>query len=146
MSAIIDRLDEIEARANAATKGPWVYGGKNRINTPTIDVDEADWGGEDLSGYAIHAQQDTGAWRYADAEFMAHAREDVPWLIEQVRKRDAALQAVHQIAFDPDTESALEVGQIRNGPYIEGVSKDEALRYARDALRDIRDAIEEALS
>lgn len=58
----------------------------------------------------------------------------------------AALRAVHQIAFDPDTESALEVGQIRNGPYIEGVSKDEALSYARDALRDIRRAIEEALS
>jgi len=46
------RLDEIEARAHAATEGPW------------------------------------------DADFIAHARTDVPWLIEQVRKRDAALQAV----------------------------------------------------
>ena len=29
-----------------------------------------------------------------DAEFIAHARADVPWLIEQVRKREAALRAV----------------------------------------------------
>ena len=28
------------------------------------------------------------------ADFIAHARTDVPWLIEQVRKRDAALRAV----------------------------------------------------
>ena len=101
-----DRLNEIEARASAATEGPWVYGGKNRIATPVIDVDEADWGGEELSGYAIHAQQDTGAWRYADAEFMAHARTDVPWLIEQVRKRDAALQAALDL-HKPVTEGVI---------------------------------------
>ena len=32
-----DRLNEIEARANAATKGPWSYEGKNHIEKPLIE-------------------------------------------------------------------------------------------------------------
>ena len=108
-----DRLAQIKARADAATEGPWAYGGKNRITTPVIDVDEADWGGEGLSGYAIHAQQDTGAWRYADAAFMAHARTDVPALV-------AALRAVLDLAdywatqstdYDEDTEQQIDDGK-----------------------------------
>ena len=134
-----DRLDQIEARANAATEGPWTpdeytevdpdgFHELSRVIAPDPDGD--DW----CAIGVVH----TGILR-PDADFIAAARTDVPALV-------AALRAVHQIAFDPDTESALEVGQIRNGPYIEGVSKDEALSYARDALRDVRDAIEEALS
>ena len=68
------------------------------------------------------------------------APEDVAALV-------AALRAVHQIAFDPDTINALEHGAIEFGPNIyEAVSVGDALGYARDALRDIRRAIEEALN
>ena len=124
-----DRLDQIAARANAATKGPWSYGGRNRIQTPVIDVDEADWGGEGLSGYAIHAQQDTGAWRYADAEFMAHARADVPALV-------AALRAVLEWA---DTWEA--------SPTVGSNSAEQwEFDTLRDAGRELRAAIEAALA
>ena len=37
----------------------------------------------------------------ADAEFISHARTDVPWLLEQVKLRDKALEAVlemHELA------------------------------------------------
>ena len=127
-----DRLDQIAARANAATKGPWSYGGRNRIQTPVIDVDEADWGGEGLSGYAIHAQQDTGAWRYADAEFMAHARADVPALV-------AALRAVLE---EIDKRGKLVTEVLPPSLAARAVSSYQFNVYASDIIR----AIEEALS
>ena len=125
-----DRLNEIEARANAATEGPWeayrpnpAYRIYEICSTTPQGLDETL---AEVSGYD-------------DAEFMAHARADVPALV-------AALRAVHQIAFDPDIVSALEHGVVRDGPGVGvGISAPEAMGYAVEALRDIRAAIEEAL-
>ena len=66
------RLDKIEARANAATKGPWMeictdYGGDQWIRRSGQHHD-----GPDLTD--------------ADAEFITNARTDIPWLIEVVRE------------------------------------------------------------
>ena len=59
----------------------------------------------------------------------------------------AAIRAVQQIAFDPDIVSALEHGVVRDGPGTGvGISTAEALNYAVEALRDIRNAITEALA
>ena len=74
-------IDLIEARANAATPGPW---------------SEA-WEGE------IHAHPGLG-WemvlrvpeaddRPADCAFVAHAREDIPALIAEVRRMRAVVDA-----------------------------------------------------
>jgi hypothetical protein len=54
---------------------------------------------------------------------------------------EAREQAVREIAFDPDTISALERGAIGTPPNVDGLSKDEALGYAVDALRGIRRAL-----
>ena len=81
-------LDGIEARANAATDGPWdyPYPGKNYITTPVdIDVTEADWGGEGLRRYRLACSDDRNAWRAQDVEFIAHARTDVPALVAALR-------------------------------------------------------------
>lgn len=80
-----DRLAAIQARADAATEGPWEYIGRNSIVTPPIDVDEADWGAEGHAGLRIHTSQDSHAYRYADAAFIAHARQDVPALVAALR-------------------------------------------------------------
>ena len=130
-----DRLDEIEARANAATKGPWAtyrdgIASPAFVNAPSTAVCE-------IQSDSFVREPDQGD---ADGSFIALARTDVPALV-------AALRAVHQIASDPDTISALEHGAVEFGPNIyEAVSVGDALSYARDALRDIRTAIEEALS
>lgn len=109
-------LDAIEARANAATPGPWRYLGKNRIDTPVIDVDEANWGGEELSGYRLICADDDGAWRYADVEFIAHARADVPALVARVRELHAA---VEQVRAECDRLEAM-------------TTRDNSQRIARD--------------
>ena len=86
----MNRLNEIEARANAATEGPW-----EGIRYP-----------DGLLGRVI-ASDELGVCIAedfpddADAKFIAHARTDVPWLLEQVKLRDKALEAVlemHELA------------------------------------------------
>jgi hypothetical protein len=86
-------LDAIEARANAASTGPW------RINTS--DKMGEDWliGGfglgrdDDGTHYYIVTTDGVRASRFdnsegakSDAEFIAAARTDVPALIERIRE------------------------------------------------------------
>ena len=76
-----DRLNEIEARANAATEGPWF------VSDDAVWVDRGEGNADGITG-------PLAPWCFGEADFIAHARADVPWLIEQVRKRDNALRAV----------------------------------------------------
>ena len=77
----MNRLDEIEARTTAATEGPWW---KNQYSD--------EWevcGHEDSCGnpYLVASE----AYR-EDAEFIAHARQDVPALVAALR----AVVAIHR--------------------------------------------------
>ena len=65
----MNRLNEIEARANAATEGPWDLIG----------------GGEYVTPVGIMVAPDDGGVNGADAEFIAHARTDVPALVAALR-------------------------------------------------------------
>ena len=74
-----DRLDKIKARADAATEGPWVR-----------DMHSPDMSGR--SGWYIRGPRKLGLRSMVlnsrmlsgDAEFIEAAREDVPWLVDQV--------------------------------------------------------------
>ena len=88
----MNRLDEIEARANAATEGPWEWEGvakaaweegANSLVPSRRPDDPVLYGyGYDASGIEVKTP--------ADAEFIAHARTDVPALV-------AALRAVLEV-------------------------------------------------
>lgn len=74
-----EQLAEIEARANAATPGPWVQSQRDTWmvyrdggGTPEVDVG----GGYDTK---------------ENANFIAHARSDVPALVAEVRRLRVAL-------------------------------------------------------
>jgi hypothetical protein len=71
------RIDEIAARAEKATKGPW-------------DVEYYELNGSDrkpiLSHYGKNATN--------DLIFIEHAREDIPFLLASQKKMREALQAV----------------------------------------------------
>jgi hypothetical protein len=89
-----DRLAEIEARVAAATEGPWtsrVIDQRQYVMGPGASVA--------LTGYVDDEDvpfDDVAA----DATFIAHARQDVPWLIAQVRARDEALTTPSRMADD----------------------------------------------
>jgi hypothetical protein len=87
-------LDEIEARAKAATPGPWtvcpmdmyIFGGDGHMiasNCPMEDTWQVRGAGAEGSGQRPEGSQD------ANAAFIAAAREDIPRLIAEVRRLQA---------------------------------------------------------
>ena len=98
--AVAERLKEIALRAGEATPGPWQWGAAalDGDHSRPNGHDDALWGGEfrvlsDGSARGEYSPDiDTEG---PDAAFIAHARDDVPWLIEQVvslRAREARLR------------------------------------------------------
>ena len=69
----MNRLDKIEARANAATEGPWMG-----IRCPDGFL------GRVIGGNGFGVAEDFPD--DADAEFIAHARTDVPALLDALEK------------------------------------------------------------
>lgn len=76
-----DRLNEIEARANAATEGPWSIVSEDGMILALVLTDEDDGLFYGDSGYDAPITTETGE----DAEFIAHARTDMPDLVGALR-------------------------------------------------------------
>lgn len=73
-------VDAIEARANAATPGPWKLWGMTVMTDRHGTGDVAD-----CDDIAFTADPDRGL-RTFNADFIAHAREDIPALVAEVRR------------------------------------------------------------
>ncbi|MDX2954567.1 hypothetical protein [Streptomyces caniscabiei] len=105
-----ERLDEIAARANATTPGPWgvyEFGGGTAIDI-AADLQDTGTGyrarreicrleDEPLDNDPTHrewtAEEDWAQVR-ADAEFIAHAPQDVRLLLAELRRQGALIAAV----------------------------------------------------
>lgn len=73
------RLDEIEARANAATEGPWEVEHHYARGVGRYVVSEVH------PPVECEGNGAGGVYRSEDAEFIAHARTDVPALVSALR-------------------------------------------------------------
>ena len=80
---IMQKLNEMQARCDAATEGPWEHlNPRNTYNHAVVDSH-----GEDL------ANDYEGVWYFEeDAEFIASARTDMPRLIDALK----AVLELHQ--------------------------------------------------
>lgn len=98
----MNRLNEIEARANAATEGPWEVKPYKGLAEDGDYVDSIVGSSQESIVYQLGCGCcDIGLEvAHPDAEFIAAARTDVPWLLEQVGLRDKALEAVLEIHQD----------------------------------------------
>lgn len=77
-----EELYAIEVRANAATPGPWTS-----ITHPTLHHSHNDVFVENDDSDLICEMVDGKVFdRLATAEFIAHAREDIPALIAEIRR------------------------------------------------------------
>jgi len=89
----VDQLAAIEARAQAATEGPWETHDGDVVQSYDIAVKTGEYSYE-REGII------PGEWvRENDAEFIANARTDVPALLALVREQQAKLdrvEALHQ--------------------------------------------------
>ena len=91
LTDLTDRLDEIEARADAATPGAWEWhpymGSGATLAKPNHPFHE------------LNILKTTDDWPpvAADAEFIAAARTDVPALLAEVRRLQAAVERVREL-------------------------------------------------
>jgi hypothetical protein len=83
-------LDAIEARAAAATDGPWMADGHEIYGSGCGILDVDQWKAETL-----RIEDPEGA--KADAEFIAHARTDVPALVARVRQQDTVIAELRAV-------------------------------------------------
>jgi hypothetical protein len=84
--------DAIEARAAAATEGPWANLGHDIGQVVYDSQGPCELVGPVMLGRAIGEAHPT------DAEFIAHARTDIPALLTALRERDATIARVRDVA------------------------------------------------
>ncbi|MFE1205681.1 hypothetical protein ACFW5V_28755 [Streptomyces sp. NPDC058762] len=103
------QLAAIQARADAATPGPWgTYRGLNARYTVQARPRTTRNGMENDGDIATLPTDRTDADSYANARFLAHAREDVPALLAEIQRltteRDAFADRVAELER-PATEA-----------------------------------------
>lgn len=83
------RLKEIEERAKAATEGPWRYEFNSGLTSEGVRYTDREhvWGPRIGINVAPN-----GDWFTHDLVFIASARQDLPWLISELRKADAKIE------------------------------------------------------
>ena len=123
----MNRLDKIEARADAATKGPWVCvlnGDESEVTYANAPITWDDHGGE--------------VFTEGDAEFIAHARTDVPALVAALKK----VLELHQPVTDGMGFTEDGYGGISPACSSCGTSDEYAVPYPCPTVTAITTALE----
>lgn len=141
-------LDAIEARANAATEGPW-----ESLATATGSSFAKQW--REIGTVGVGRGTIVGASSYhssvygevsgvriseADAEFIAASRTDVPRLVATVRDLRSQLAIAEQSVLDNQVaygSAATAAGELRDAlglPSVEGGSVADTVRRAVGVL------------
>jgi hypothetical protein len=94
------RLAAIEARASAATPGPWTVCAYDKGETIS-EIGPVSSEKYTPDAWQPHYESTRLCVKQADAEFIAHARQDVPYLLAEV----AALTAKLKTATEALTEA-----------------------------------------
>ena len=137
---IESRLAEIRARVEAATEGPWEW-----LAHTTVDGDKwAVFHGESTPALAMN----NDGWA-PDAEFIAHARTDLPALlaaVEAVMKRHRKMPVYEWCSFDLPSGQECHLGddahiELSNGEWghaniVEAWTCEECLHDTDDYIPD----------
>jgi hypothetical protein len=116
--SILD-LQAIRKRAEAATEGPWQA---HKYSVSSEHTKSENYAGEIDDICSLNDGEYIENYNAeADAEFIAHARQDVPALIAEVERLREALEEIVSV----------------DGKYINrGSDADDAFDIAREALKD----------
>lgn len=93
-------LDAIQARADAATEGPWKVtdlSNHGHRGTLWVDIDRPADGSMTVAELT-EADGVEVIWKTTDAEFIAHARTDIPALIAEVKALRGKVAEVEELA------------------------------------------------
>lgn len=86
------RIAEIRQRADRATGGDWRF----RVIRKGDQSDGMVLIGAVAPGHQIRSNPLGGSYPANDGEFIAHARQDVPWLLDQLQQAEAACRMLQQ--------------------------------------------------
>jgi hypothetical protein len=78
------RIAEIEARANAATEGPWQASWDTFEDTDTYRVEQK--ATELVIRTSAESYETDNDELFGDIDFIAHARTDIPDLLDEVKR------------------------------------------------------------
>jgi hypothetical protein len=93
-----EKLDEIEARANAASDGPWLIDDKDRELSCAVYADNETGTAILIAGDSYRHEQASDNCRFA-----GHARTDIPDLVSEIRQLRADLEWLARYHGDPET-------------------------------------------
>lgn len=94
MSLTQAELNEIKERAEKATQGPW------GIDFPLLVCDQCGNTYEIVQSDVFLAPVVAESKSEADAEFIAHAREDIPKLLDHIAELEAVINVIREIASE----------------------------------------------
>lgn len=128
------RLDEIEARAEAATDGPW------EAKRDSYSCEAGSYEGAEIPGVAETVLASTGCdhgdlppLEVEDADFIAHARTDVPAMIAALR---AVLELADELTRFADTPATGHAENVARA--VSRVNAERIRRRIADALEGER--------
>ena len=130
MSITDKRLTDIRARLAAATEGPWSVDGPAQCGP-----------GDTLTVYPV---EDGGTIAYVrpswdDAEFIAHAREDIPALLAEVERLREELAKARAVTEDKVERAADAMIAASPDRYL--ITEHEREWYVRDARVALQTAL-----
>ena len=119
-----ERLVEIRGREKAATQGPWrddcVVGRRKNFESSYVVRDK--------DGFAIVDVLPISA--YHDAAFIAHAREDIPALLDEVERLRAENEQLKEIAWNGI--QLMDKTVIREAAREVDMAREKVLRHAME--------------
>lgn len=135
ISDVTDRLEQIRKRSESATVAPWVVDTKENMgenwcvgcvmNCGAAANDSGDYSNYIVTTDNVPGSQMNGADARDDADFIANARQDVPWLldeIERLRAENGRLQKhpifAHNSGFHADLSNRLIIDYSEDGAAV----------------------------
>lgn len=139
----MSRDDEIRAREQAATPGPWEVDYNQPFSPDIQGIFKEDY------GYVLKAEipdddededeDDNQKQKSEDAEFIAHSREDIPYLLDEKARLKAALDEAERSAENwmRDFKNELEYGLKIMDELARWKARAEALEMAIESMAGI---------
>lgn len=90
----MSRTDEIRARCESATLGPWVLGDGTEYGLYHGEATVVKGGDMVIADRCISDAWSRRDGALANMRFIAHSREDIPFLIEEIGRKDKEISAL----------------------------------------------------
>lgn len=136
------RLAEIQQRADAATPGKWLVAWDSCDCGNGMGCDH----GAFIEGIKVADGKLILEVNYAgnlDLEFIAHARQDIPWLLQQLAAQDARHQSAMASAVRAERERCAAIAEDELVDQMNSTPSNEAMRGTRVARYIKRRIMEE---